>query len=284
MMKNIELNSYGKVNLALDVLYKRDDGYHEIDTIMQQISLSDRIIMENTNKKSIEIRSNKKNLPLDSNNLVYKAWESIVKRTGERRGVRVSIQKEIPIAAGLAGGSSNAAASLRGLNEMWNLNLSDDELYSMALEIGADVPYCLMGGTAHAKGIGEELTPLKPFKDKDILLFNPGIEISTAYVYKNLKLSESGRIDMEKIIDYIERDDLLNLSKNMENIMEKTVIKEHPVIGEIKEMMKKLGASGALMSGSGATVFGLFDDAEKLDYCKGKLEKMKGLALKAKTL
>lgn len=283
-MKNIEVESYGKVNLALDVLYKRDDGYHEIDTIMQQISLRDTLILENTKGKDIEIRSNKRDLPLDSSNLVYKAWKSLGEKTGIKRGIRVNIQKQIPIAAGLAGGSSNAAATLRGLNSLWNLELSEDELHSLALRLGADVPYCLMGGTAHARGIGEKLTKLKAFKDKHMLLFNPGIQISTACVYKNLKIDESKRIDIKKMIEYIESDDLLNVAKNMENIMEKTVIEKYPVIGTIKEEMNKCGAIGSLMSGSGATVFGLFDDLDRLNHCKAKLEKLKGIALTSKTL
>ena len=283
-MKNIEIQAYGKVNLALDVLYKREDGYHEIDTVMQQISLRDTLIIENTDKKNIEIHSNKRELPLDSSNLVYKAWDSIVKKTGVRRGVSVDIKKNIPIAAGLAGGSSNAAATLRALNTLWDLKLSEDELYLLARDIGADVPYCLMGGTAHAQGIGEKLRRLKPFREKHMLLFNPGIEVSTAQVYKNLKLDGPSGVDIEKLISYIERDDLLNVAKNMKNIMEKTVIAEYPIIGKVKEDMNELGALGSLMSGSGATVFGLFEDPEKLDDCKKKLEKIKGLAIKCKTL
>ena len=283
-MKNIEIESYGKINLSLDVLYKRNDGYHEIDTIMQQISLKDIVSIENTKGKDIRIGSNKLDLPLDSSNLVYKAWDQIKQKTGIERGANIYIQKEIPIAAGLAGGSSNAAATLRGLNTLWDLGLSDRELYSMALKIGADVPYCLMGGTAHAQGIGEKLKKLRSFKDKHILLFNPGIQISTSSVYKDLKPSESQRIDIGKIIDYIESDDLENLSKNMKNIMEKVVIKQHPIIGWIKDEMNDFGALGSLMSGSGSTVFGLFDDVEKLKYCKSKLEKIEGVAIHCHTI
>lgn len=283
-MKNIEIESYGKVNLSLDVLYKRNDGYHEIDTIMQQISLKDIISIENISGEDIRIKSNKSELPLDSNNLVYKAWNQIKKKTDIERGVSINIQKEIPISAGLAGGSSNAAATLRGLNTLWDLKLSDDDLYAIALKIGADVPFCLMGGTAHAKGIGEKLTKLKSFKNKHILIFNPGIQISTACVYEGLRPSESKRIDIKKMIDYIEDDDLINVSKNMKNIMEKTVIKKHPIIRWIKDEMNDFGALGSLMSGSGSTVFGLFDDVDKLKYCKSKLERLEGIAMHCQTL
>lgn len=283
-MKNIDIEAYAKVNLSLDVLYKRSDEYHEINTIMQQISLRDIVAIENINGKNIIIESNKKGLPLDSSNLVYKAWEKLKEKTGIERGVKISIQKEIPIAAGLAGGSSNAAATLRGINSLWDLNLSEDELKEIGLSIGADVPYCLIGGTVHARGIGEVLTRLKPFKDKDILLFNPGIPVSTAYVYKNLKPHESSRIDINKIIEFIENDDLVNLSKNMKNIMEEVVIDKYPIIGKAKEEMNKCGALGSLMSGSGATVFGLFDDLDKLNYCKEKLQAHKGIALRCQTL
>ena len=196
-MKEIVIKSYGKINLGLDVLYKRQDGYHEIRTIMQQIDLSDTLVMREI-EEDIELDCNNKELPLDSTNLVYRAWKKLQEKTGINKGIQINIHKNIPIAAGLAGGSSNAATVLKGLNELWNLGLSEEELREIGVEIGADVPFCIMGGTALAEGIGEKLTKLKSFKDKNLLLVNPGIGVSTAEVYGNLRLNEKPRIDIKK--------------------------------------------------------------------------------------
>lgn len=283
-MDEIVLDSYAKINLALDILYKRDDGYHEINTIMQQIDLKDRVIIGNRNK-GIHIQCDNKDVPLDENNLVYKAWEKIKEKTGINRGIQITIEKKIPVAAGLAGGSSNGGAVLKGLNLLWNLKLSDEELMAIGKEIGADVPFTIMGGTAWAKGIGEELTKLKSFSGKMVLLANMGIPVSTEWVYKNMDLkSINKRVDIESLIRYMEEDDLLSLAKNMENVMEAVVIEKYPQIERIKEDMIKFGALGSLMSGSGPTVFGLFDDEEKLHRCKRELEKKIPNVLVAKTI
>lgn len=284
-MKKIVMDSYGKINLGLDVLYKREDGYHEINTIMQQISLKDTLTIEE-NKDDIILQCNKSDLPLDSTNLVYKAWEKLKEKTNIKRGIKITIDKQIPIAAGLAGGSSNAATVLKALNFLWELGLKEEELMSIGVEIGADVPYCIMGGTAYAEGIGEKLTPLKAFKEKSILLVNPGIGVSTEYVYKNLKLEKSPRVNMKKIILDIEMDNIKSLGENIKNVMEEVVIKEHPIIKQIKKEMKEYGALGALMSGSGPTVFGLFDDKDKANYCKDKfIRKLnKGTVLVSETI
>lgn len=281
-MEKIILESYGKINLSLDVLGKRKDGYHELNTIMQEIELKDTIILEEK-ATGIKIQSNDKNLPLDNTNLVYKAWEKIMDKVGENRGISITIDKKIPLAAGLAGGSSNAASVLKGLNQLWNLKLSKEELMDMGLEIGADVPFCITGGTAWARGIGEKLTRLKPFSDKMLLLANPGIFVSTKKVYNNLDLNQMGNINIEKIIYFIEEEDLLKLGQNMANTMEKTVIKKYPIIAQIKKDMLKYGALGSLMSGSGPTVFGLFDDKEKLLRCKEELEKKVPIVIATKT-
>lgn len=271
-MKKILMESYGKINLGLDVLYKRPDGYHEINTIMQQISLKDTLIIEDKGNDII-IQSNNNNLPLDSTNLMHKAWEKLREKTKIKKGIKISIDKQIPIAGGLAGGSSNAAAVLKGLNILWDLGLSQEELRDIGVEIGADVPYCIMGGTAYAEGIGEKLTKLRSFRGKHILLVNPGIEVSTEYVYKNLEIKDSPRVNMEKIISDIEKDDIKSLANNIKNIMEEVVIKKHPVIKEIKEEMKNCGALASQMSGSGPTVFGIFDHMDRLEYCKDKFIK-----------
>lgn len=284
-MKEIVIESYGKINLGLDVLYKREDGYHEINTIMQQINLSDSLVIREI-EGDIELDCNNRELPLDSTNLVYRAWKKIQEKTGIKKGIQVIIQKNIPIAAGLAGGSSNAAAVLKGLNELWDLKLSVEELREIGVEIGADVPYCIIGGTAFAEGIGEKLTRLKPFKDKNLLLINPGIGVSTAEVYKSLKLTEKRRMDVKKIISSIEKDDIKSVAENIINVMEDVVIEKNPIISEIKKDMMSLGALNPLMSGSGPTVFGLFDDLDKLSYCKKILgEKYtKGMVMAIKTI
>ena len=212
-MDYIALESFAKINLSLDVLHKRDDGYHEISTVMQQIDLKDRVILKDK-EKGIEIQCNKEGVPLDESNTVYKAWEKIVEKTGVNRGVHIIIEKNIPVASGLAGGSSNGAAVLRGLNQLWGLNLSEEELFQIGKEIGADVPFCLMGGTAWATGIGEKLTRLKDFSNKLIIVANISVPVSTAYVYNNLNLDKkNSRLDMEKIIQYMEEDNLVKLGK-----------------------------------------------------------------------
>ena len=283
-MGEIVLESYGKINLSLDVLHKRADGYHELNTIMQQIDLKDMVTLKNR-KNGIRIQCNDKEVPLDNTNLVYKAWEKIVEKTGVNKGIHIIIDKKIPIASGLAGGSSNGAAVLKGLNTLWDLNLSEEQLRQIGLEIGADVPFCIMGGTAHAEGIGEKLTKLKSFSNKMVLLANVGIPISTAYVYGNLNLDNvNTRIDIDKMIQYIEEDNLPKLAEGMTNTMEQVVIREHPIIDEIKKDMINHGALGSIMSGSGPTVFGLFDDKEKLNECKKELEKKVKKVFAAKTI
>lgn len=284
-MEEVVIDAHGKINLALDVLYPRDDGYHEINTIMQQIDLKDTITLRNIEGDRAIIECNSKEVPLDESNLAYKAWEKIVEKTNFLRGVHITIDKNIPVAAGLAGGSTNAAAVLKGLNLLWNLNLSQEELMEIGVEIGADVPFCILGGTAHARGIGEKLKKIRSFSNKLILLANIGKPVSSAYVYNKLDLeNRSKRIDVDKIVKYIEEDDVKKVAENMENIMEQVVIKEYPIIAQIKEDMVRYGALGSIMSGSGPTVFGIFDDEEKLLRCKEFLEKKVEKVLVTKTI
>lgn len=283
-MDEIILDAFGKINLALDVLYKRHGGYHEINTIMQQIDLKDTIILRNR-PKGISIQCDDNRIPTDERNLVYKAWEKMVEETKKERGLEVIIKKRIPPSAGLAGGSTDAAAVLKGLNILWDLNMSQKELMEIGRGIGADVPFCILGGTAQAKGIGERLKSLKGFSNKLILLANIGIEISTKYVYENLNLKRKGSpIDIDQIAKYIEEDNLIGLAKNMVNILETVVVKEYPIIEEIKKEMLEEGALGSLMSGSGPTVFGIFDDEDKLNRCKKVLEKKIDMVIATKTI
>lgn len=281
-MEEFIMESSGKVNLALDVLYKRNDGYHEIKSIMQRISLKDRLIFKEIHE-GIIIESNHKEVPVDSTNLVYKVWDKLREITGVSKGVKIIIEKNIPVAAGLAGGSSNGAATLQALNNLWNLNLSQSELMKIGKGLGADIPFCIMGGTALAEGIGEKLTKIRTLSGKHILLCNPGIPISAGYAYSKCKSLNRG-IDMEAIISSIEDDDLSGVAKKLENIMEDPMIEEYPIIGEIKDIMMANGALGSLMSGSGSTVFGLYDDEEKMKFTQKKLLSITDKVFLCKTL
>lgn len=269
-MEQLILESYGKINLGLDVLYKRADGYHELNTVMQQISLKDKLIFKEIDR-GIKVESRGLKIPLDSTNLVYRAWEYLKELSGIDKGIHITIEKNIPVAAGLAGGSSNGAATLKALNQLWNLNLSLEELMKIGVKLGADIPFCLLGGTALAEGIGDILTPLKSFNDVYILLGNPGIGVSTEYAYSKLELKEKKIIDISKLIFCMDKKDLKCVGNSLENIMEKTIIEENPIIKRIKDNMLDNGALGTLMSGSGPTVFGLFEDEQSIKYAKQKL-------------
>lgn len=278
----LQLDSHAKINLSLDVVRKRDDGYHEIKSIMQQIDLRDFLSISE-NKNGVIITCDNDQVPVDESNLVYKAWEELSKLLNTNIGIRVDIKKRIPVAAGLAGGSTNCATTLKALNKLWNLGLSERELTNIGIKIGADVPYCLMGGTALAEGIGEKLTKLSSFKDKAVLVANPGIQISTAYAYSKLELGKRN-YNIKELLECMGNDDIQCLSKKMYNVMEDSIIPEHPQIGKIKEMMISNGALGALMSGSGASVFGLYEDLDYLKFAEKKLREEVPFVFSAKTI
>lgn len=269
-MEQLTIESYGKINLALDVLYKREDGYHELNTVMQQISLKDKLTFKEIDS-GIIVESRGLKIPLDSTNLVCRAWEYMKDLSGIDKGIHITIEKNIPVAAGLAGGSSNGAATLKALNQLWNLNLSLEELMEIGVKLGADIPFCLLGGTALAQGIGEILTPLQSFNDVYILLGNPGIGVSTEYAYSKLKLEEKKDIDVSKLISCMDIKDLKCVGSSLENIMEEPIIEENTIIKEIKDNMLASGALGTLMSGSGPTVFGLYQDEHSITQAKQKL-------------
>jgi 4-diphosphocytidyl-2-C-methyl-D-erythritol kinase len=278
----IEIEACGKINLALDVLRKREDGYHEIKSIMQQVDLCDRLeITERSNGVAISCANQL--VPLDHTNLVYRAWDKISKLAGSNAGINVKIDKHIPVAAGLAGGSTNGAATIIALNQMWDLGLSLQEMMEIGLQIGADIPFCIMGGTASAEGIGEKLTSLKPFKGKAVLIANPGIQISTAYAYSRLRIRDE-RIPIDSLVTCIEKNDLYSLANGIANVMEEAIISENPIIGQIKETMLHNGALGALMSGSGASVFGLYDYPDRLDFTYRKLQDKIPFVFKSQTI
>ena len=286
-MKTIRLNAFGKINLSLDVLERQSDGYHKLKMIMQEIDLKDLITIKEAQGSDglITLTSTNSEIPTDHRNIAYRAGSLMAEKFNIDKNIEIHIEKNIPISAGLAGGSTDAAAVLKGLNELWDLKLSEEELMTLGLELGADVPFCIRGGTALSEGIGEKLTSLKPFKDKLILLANPGVSVSTGNVYKNLDLDKlDERPNIEEIISYIENDDMESLGRDMANVLETVTIGVYPQIQKIKVEMINCGALGSLMSGSGASVFGIFDDIEKLEACRDKLKKDLPTVIVTKTI
>ncbi len=246
-----------KINLTLDVLHKRPDGYHEVEMIMTTVDLADRLELEELRKDEIRIISHNRFVPDDSRNLAYQAAKLLKERYGIQKGVSIQIDKVIPVAAGLAGGSSDAAAALKGLNQLWNLGLSLDELAEIGSEIGSDVSFCVYGGTALATGRGEKIEHLPAPPNCWVVLAKPTIGVSTGEVYKNLKLDRMKRPDTRAMIEAIKESNYEKMCRNMGNVLESVTLNAHPEVALIKEQMIRFGADAVLMSGSGPTVFGL---------------------------
>jgi 4-diphosphocytidyl-2-C-methyl-D-erythritol kinase len=246
-----------KINLALDVLYKRDDGFHEVEMIMTTIDLADRIELAEIPDNYIRVESSGGFIPTDSRNLAYKAAELIKKRFSIRKGVHIYISKNIPVAAGLAGGSSDAAATLKGLNKLWNLGLSIDTLAKIGAEIGSDIPFCVYGGTALATGRGEVIQKISSPPPCWVVLAKPTMGVSTAEVYRGLNLKEVAHPDIQAMLDAINRKNYDQICSNLGNVLEAYTLEKYKDVKQIKEQMQNLGADGVLMSGSGPTVFGL---------------------------
>ena len=277
-MKEIAVKALAKINLGLDVVRKREDGYHEVKMVMQTIHLFDRLEMKKTQADEITITTNLTFLPTNENNLVYKAAKLLKDEFSIKDGIHVKLHKHIPVAAGMAGGSTDAAAVLYGMNSMFELGLSKGELMQRGVKIGADVPYCMMRGTALAEGIGEKLTALPPMVKCPVLIAKPQISVSTKFVYENLKLNEGiVHPDIDTLVSDIEAKDLPKIAADMGNILETVTIPNYPVIAQIKDLMKDQGALNAMMSGSGPTVFGLFDTEETAVRAYEKMRKS-GLA------
>lgn len=277
-MDEISLKALAKINLGLDVLGKREDGYHEVRMIMQTIHLYDRVEIKKTKSPHIHVETNLFYLPSDENNLVYKAAKLMKTEFKIKEGVRITLQKFIPVAAGMAGGSSDAAAVLVGMNRMFNLGLKQSRLMELGLKLGADVPFCVMRGTALAEGIGEKLTALPPMPKCPILIAKPAISVSTKHVYEQLRLTEMTehpRIDL--LIENLKKKNLKGIAENMGNILETVTEKEFPVIREIKRLMKENGALGTMMTGSGPAVFGIYHNEKEIRKAYDAL-KQSGLA------
>lgn len=264
-MKQINLKSRAKINLSLDVVGKRPDGYHEVEMIMQQINLYDNISISERDDNEIKIFTNCEYIPTNPSNIAYKAADNLRKTLSISKGVNIYIDKRIPVAAGLAGGSANAAAVLKGLNKLWDLKLSQKELMDIGINIGADVPFCILGGTALAQGIGEKLTPIESnIKNTWIVLAKPPISVSTGEVYRQLDLSKIiNKPNTARLVDSIEKGNIYGISDSMRNVLETVTEAKHPIISEIKRKMMEYNCLGSMMSGSGPTVFGICKNYEK---------------------
>lgn len=269
----MKIKAYGKVNISLDVVGKREDGYHLLSMIMQNIDLYDEIEVEKQ-ECGIILECNKSYVPVDNRNLAYKAAEIFKERYDIVDGVKINIEKNIPVSAGLAGGSTDAAAVLKVMNKLFNVNATEEELMELGLKLGADIPYCIHGGTALCEGIGEIITPIKQFRDKIVVLVKPAFGVSTKEVYKNFNLEKvKQHPKTAEIINAIENDDLNFVASNMKNLLENVTLRKHKILIKIKEEMNACGAINSMMSGSGPTVFAFFDDMLKAQRCFEKMKK-----------
>lgn len=259
--------AYAKINIGLDVLRRRSDGYHEVRMIMQTVDLCDDLLFEKTQQPGIVLKTNNDELPVNGDNLICKAAALLFRERGIKEGVKIILTKRIPIAAGMAGGSSDAAATMRGLNELFDMGYSMRELQALGVTLGADIPYCLVGGTMLSEGIGEILTPLPAPPACHLVVAKPDINVSTGFVYGNLHADTlTEHPDIEGMIEALKIGSLQGITDRLGNVLETVTVKEYPVIEELKELLRSKGAENALMSGSGPTVFGIFvnrDEAEK---------------------
>ena len=274
-MDRLELKALGKINLGLDVLGRRENGYHDVRMVMQTVYLYDKIRMEKIEEPKIELTTNLYYLPVNENNLAYQAAKLLMDEFEIKEGVEIHLEKHIPVAAGMAGGSSNAAAVLYGMNQMFSLGLSREELMKRGVSLGADVPYCIMRGTALAEGIGEELSQLPRVPKCHVLIAKPPISVSTTMVYEKLDALELvEHPDIDGIIEGLNAGNLKKITECMGNVLERVTIEEYPVIEQIKNVMKANGALNAMMSGSGPTVFGIYDDKRKARAAAAKIRQM----------
>lgn len=270
-MDSIWINAPAKINIGLDVLRRREDGYHEVRMIMQSIRLFDRLTLEKTDKPGIHLTTNLHYLPTNENNLVYRSAKLLMEEFHLPGGLNIDLQKRIPVAAGMAGGSTDAASCMLALNDLYGLGLNKRSLMKRGVKLGADIPYCILKGTALSEGIGEKLSTIPAMPDCSILIAKPGIHVSTRSVYEELVLDENTvHPDIDAMIAAMKRRDLGGLCDCMGNVLETVTIPAHPEIAEIKRCMMDNGALGALMSGSGPTVFGVFEDWDQAMAAKGK--------------
>ena len=275
-MRELKLKAKAKINLGLDVVRKREDGYHEVRMIMQMINLYDKITLRKKTEPGITVTANLSYLPVNEDNLVYRAAKLLMDEFQVDGGLEIELQKYIPVATGMAGGSTDAAAVMVGVNRIFQLGLNKKQLMERGVKIGADVPFCIMRGTALAEGIGEELTPLPAMPHCSLVIAKPKIHVSTKFVYGNLKVGElTEHPDIDGQVQALRENNLEQLVTRMGNVLETVTIPAYPVIDEIKHTMMKYGAMGAMMSGSGPTVFGIFEKEDKAQEVCRLLKKEK---------
>lgn len=271
-MNHCELKARAKINLTLDVLRKRPDGYHEVEMIMQSVDLSDSVILQEA-PEGVIVTTDHPLLSIGESNIAYKAAHLLMGKFGIKKGIKIHIAKRIPVAAGLAGGSTDAAAVLKGLNRIWGLGLSTQELAGLGAQIGSDVPFCVHGGTALAKGRGEILTSLPGVSEMWLVLVKPALEVSTAEVYKNYdQVKVERHPDTEAAVKAIYNRDTANLLNNLVNVLESVTLSMYPEVSRVKKVMKAEGISSVLMSGSGPTVFGIVESRAVAEQQAGALE------------
>ena len=259
-METLKLNAYAKINLGLDVIGRLPNGYHEVKMIMQSVGICDELTFEKQ-PSGITVTTDSGELPTDENNLIYRAAKLLLETCAVKEGVRIHLTKRIPIAAGMAGGSTDAAATLKAVNQLFRFGKTKEELMELGVKIGADVPYCILGGTALAEGIGERLTPLPPMPDCHLLVAKPDINVSTKYVFPSLDAAPIlFHPDIDGMTAAIFAGDLTGITAKLGNVLETVTVPAHPIISKIKEKFLELGSDGVLMSGSGPTVFGIFSD------------------------
>lgn len=292
MAKSLLVHAHAKINLHLNVTGKRPDGYHDIETVFHSIQLHDDVVLRPLSKPKISIQCDHQSVPCDARNLGYRAAQLLVKHTGRMCGVEISIKKRIPVAAGLAGGSADAAAVLWGMNQLFEFGLTQTELMALGLQLGADVPFCLLGGAAVGRGVGEILTPLPPLEETDLLLANPGIEVETGWVFQHLHFALTNKSPDDIILrDCLESGNRRGVAENMYNCLETPVFLKFPDLKVLKyELAGCRGSYGALMSGSGATVFSIMQDTisvrqvvsrfrSRLAFCTATLTSGVGLSI-----
>ena len=274
-MNEINYKAYAKINITLDVIGKRADGYHDLEMIMQNVDLYDEITVSKREDDKIVLFSGREDLPSDRGNIAYRAAEYMIEKFSLKTGVNININKNIPVAAGLAGGSTDCAAVLKAVNELYSLGLDSTELRKHGKTLGADVPYCIEGKTALVEGIGDKLTFLGNFPKMNVVLAKADIDVSTAFVYKNFKAENvEKRPETEKVISAIKNNDQKAICDGLCNVLESVTIPAHPIIKEIKEKLIYFGAENALMSGSGPTVFAFFKDKETSDKAAEEIKKI----------
>lgn len=266
------VKAYGKINISLDIVGKREDGYHLLKMIMQSVDLYDSISFEKCNR-GINISCNKPYIPTDEKNLMYKASKLFMDTYNVCGGINIYLKKNIPVAAGMAGGSTDAAAVFQTLRKVFEVKVSDNEIMELGVKIGADVPFCIKGGTALCEGIGENITPLVPFKNRILVLVKPNFGVSTREVYKSLDISRIYKHpDTEGLIRAMQAEELQEVCNGMKNLLENVTLRKYPVLKRIKEDMIKMGAMGSMMSGSGPTIFAFFEDMLTAQRCYDKFK------------